>query len=243
MLMVYPSPHETGGHLIREVIAFLRAHSILLPLPGPIYIAVSGGADSVALAHLLAHYGRRIVTRNQIVLLHINHGWRGKASDQDARFVQALAKQWKIKIITRKLKPHLQKGISWENEARKARKKIYKELALKHAKKNEVWVLTAHHSDDLAETMVWRMMTGDLSTHGGGILVKHSHELRPLLRVRKETLKKYLKEERVRWREDKTNFEGRFLRSRMRVKLMPVLEDIFPKAIKNLVNLALSNQR
>jgi tRNA(Ile)-lysidine synthase len=233
----YPTPKNTGGTLIREVISFMRLNQIQLPLKN-VYIAVSGGADSVALAHLLVHFGRKVVDRKNIKLLHINHGWRGKDSDADQKFVEKLGKSWKIKAVSKKLPKLNSNGVSLEMLARMERKKIYKKLT---EKKHSV-ILTAHHADDLAETMVWRMMTGDLESHGQGIYFRHKNELRPLLRVRKETLKKYLKEERQKWREDVTNAEGRFLRSKMRLKLMPVLEEIFPKSVENLVNWALIQQ-
>src|SRR4051812_45912614 len=85
----YPKPGPVGGRLIRTMIATLREAGVVLPITSDILCAVSGGADSLALAHLLAHYGRRIVPRprEQLTLLHINHGWRGRASNADARFV------------------------------------------------------------------------------------------------------------------------------------------------------------
>ncbi len=218
----------------------MRQNQVTLPLRS-VYIAVSGGADSVALAHLLVHYGRKVVDRKNIRLLHINHGWRGKASNSDEKFVHQLGEAWKVKAISKKLGPiesRKLQGLSWEMVARNERKKIYKGLT----EKSLAVVLTAHQADDLAETMVWRMMTGDLESHGQGIYFRHQSEIRPLLRVRKETLRKYLREEKQKWREDVTNFEGRFLRSKMRLHLMPVLEEIFPKSVENLVNWALIRQ-
>src|SRR4051794_22839086 len=79
-------PGPTGGALIRTVVGFLRQFQIQLPIDSHILIAVSGGADSVGLAHLLVHYGRRVIDRSKIRLLHINHGWRADESDQDEDF-------------------------------------------------------------------------------------------------------------------------------------------------------------
>ena len=255
----YPKPGATGGRLIREVLRLLsefpsdrraaEAHrgeelngrNRLGPLDSDILIvAVSGGADSIALAHLLIHYGRRVASREQIRLLHINHGWRGTESDADAAFVKACARKWRVPIVIKKLKPpKVGQGQSWEEEARSARKKIF----AAEAKRLAATVVTAHHADDLAETVLWRILTGAHETHGGGIAVRHGVELRPCLRIRKDLLKQYLKEEGEAWREDSTNYGGRFLRARMRSQLMPELEKLFPRAIERLVTLALDAQR
>ena len=239
--ITYPKPGPTGGVLIREVIAFTRELGLVLPLSSHIHIAVSGGADSLAMAHLLITYGRRVVPRNRIHILHINHGWRGKESDEDSRWVQKLAKSWGVHFRSVKLphSAHLMKGESWENQARRQRKRIF----IKVTKGKTDLVFTAHHADDLAETLLWRLFTGAIETHKGGILTREGPEVRPLLRVRKQDLRKYLTEEGVQWREDSTNFEGRFLRSKMRLKLMSLIEELFPRAIEHLGDLALSAQK
>lgn len=103
-------------------------------------------------------------------------------------------------------------------------------------------VLTGHHSDDLAETVLWRILTGQADTHGGGIAFQHGFEIRPLLTIRKKELIQYLKEEGQNWRVDETNFEGRFLRSRIRLEILPVLENVFPRAIEHLAQLGLDAQ-
>src|ERR1700722_3530025 len=90
---IYPKPKDTGGRLVRLAIATLRHAGATLPINSDILIAVSGGCDSVALAHLVARYGRRIVGKGSVRWIHFNHGWRGKESDGDARFVANLARK------------------------------------------------------------------------------------------------------------------------------------------------------
>jgi tRNA(Ile)-lysidine synthase len=127
---------------------------------------------------------------------------------------------------------------SWEDEARILRKDIFALEAQKH----QALVFTAHHADDQAETMLWRLFTGAAHTHGGGVAFHHKNEVRPLLRVRKAQIKNYLKEVGQDYREDSTNQSATFLRARMRSELMPQLERIFPRAVDQLVKLALSAQ-
>jgi tRNA(Ile)-lysidine synthase TilS/MesJ len=129
-------------------------------------------------------------------------------------------------------------GESWENVARSARKEIFKREALAH----NALVFTAHQADDLAETLLWRLFTGAAKTHGGGIAARHGVEIRPFVSIRKQDLVSYLKEEGQSWREDMTNHSGRFLRSKMRLHLMPVIEEIFPRAIEHLVKYGIEAQ-
>jgi tRNA(Ile)-lysidine synthetase-like protein len=173
--------------------------------------------------------------------LHINHGWRADASNRDAAFVAGLGKKWRVPVLLHKLKPPggaASKGLSWEEQARDARTRIFEEEAGRHG----AIVLTAHQADDLAETVLWRLLTGAAHTHAGGIAVRHGVQLRPFLKTRKADLQTYLREERQRWREDSTNHAGRFLRSRMRKELMPQLEALFPRAVEHLVGLAFQAQ-
>jgi tRNA(Ile)-lysidine synthase len=238
----YPRPGEVGGRLIRELISFHRLQKgPALPLTSHILIAVSGGIDSMALAQLLVKYGRRVGGRKQIRLIHINHRWRGAESDADESFVRQFARNSGVGFTVVRLKaPHGEAtGESLEAKARNSRKKIFERLSQKY----QAPVFTAHHADDLAETMIWRLLTGSAETHGGGIRFQHGAELRPLLRTRKETLRAFLEEEGIKWREDRTNHEGRFLRSKLRQEAMPALEGLFPRMVERLVEQALQAQR
>ena len=231
----YPKPGKVGGRLIREVIAFLREYKIQLPIDSHILIGTSGGSDSIGLAHLIVHYGRRIISRDRITLLHINHGWRGAESEQDEKFVKDLGHQWKVPVIVHHLKgPPQEPGSSWEEGSAKSGKSIF----LEEAARLNAQVLTAHQADDLAETFLWRLFTGAAQTHGGGVAVQHDVEIRPFLKTRKKIIESYLQEEQMTFRVDPTNHSGRFLRSRMRQELMPQVESIFPKAIEH-VNILL----
>lgn len=237
----YPKPAEAGGRLIRQVVGFLRKQGFELPFTSHILIAVSGGPDSIALAHLLLKYGRRVVDPKKVILLHMNHAWR-ETSDGDERGVREFAEKWKVPLKTRKLKPPAKnksyKGRSWEEAAREARKSFFQEMAARY----DAPVLTAHQADDLAETLLWRLFTGSASTHGGGIAVRHGVEIRPLLTQRKSELLAYLKEEGQSFHLDETNEDVRFLRARMRTEILPAIEKTFPRAIEHLIHLGLDAQ-
>jgi tRNA(Ile)-lysidine synthase len=239
----YPKPGPIGGRLIRRMVSFLRANRIELPLTSHILIATSGGSDSLALAVLLARYGRRVVARKDITLLHVNHRWRGEESDEDARFVRAQARSLDVGCRIVRLAapdPTVLKGESWEEQAREARKRIF---VRECARLGGAQVLTGHQGDDLAETLLWRIFTGAAETHGAGIAVRHGLELRPLLSFRKSELQAFLREEGRGWREDATNQNGRFLRSRLRLELFPRIELLFPRAVEHLMKLGLAVQQ
>lgn len=240
----YPKPGEAGGRMIREVIRFLRAQGLELPvtssgkLTSHILIAVSGGPDSIALAHLLIRYGRRVVDRKKIRILHVNHGWRGEESDRDERMVRAFAKEMRVPISVKRCKTPKDTGRSLEELAREDRKGFFERMAQKY----NAQVVTAHHGDDLAETVLWRIMTGALKTHGGGISFRHGCEFRPFLTIRKDEIYSYLNEEKLPWCVDRTNLEGRLLRSRIRLELVPVLKSVFPQAAEHLIKVGLEAQ-
>jgi tRNA(Ile)-lysidine synthase len=200
----------------------------------------------MALAHLLTRYGRKIAPKASFRLLHVNHQWRGQESLEDAEFVKACAKRWKVPVTVRTLPPPdllaetpKDRSRSPEDLAREHRKRIFQKEASKH----KALVFTAHHADDFAETVLWRLLSGNAKTQGGGILFAHGVERRLLLRTRKSDLKQYLIEEGESWREDLTNYDTRFLRARMRAELMPQLEQLFPRAVQHLVALGLDAQR
>ena len=145
---------------------------------------------------------------------------------QDQFFTERLAQSLGVpcQLFSMPAPKEYEEGESWEAQARKLRKKEYARLP-----KNE-YVMTAHHGDDLAETLLWRLFTGSLQTHGGGILFRKANELRPFLLSRKEFLEAYLEEEGVNYQEDLTNTDTRFLRAAMRNKLIPEIEKLFPKS-------------
>lgn len=231
---LYPVPGPIGGKLIRKVIAQLRSLGVELPIGSHILSAVSGGADSVALAVLLTKYGRRITERGT-TWVHINHGWRGQESDADAAWVGELAARYGAQIhIVDGTHAVVADGTSPEAQAREFR---YAALERKRVELGAEWILTAHHQDDQAETLLWRLFTGAARTHGAGILPKTGQILRPFLGLRRAELRAFLEEEGLSWREDRTNHEGQLLRTRMRRELLPALEALFPRAVEHLAQL------
>jgi tRNA(Ile)-lysidine synthase len=221
----YPKPGEAGGRLIRKVVAIFRAQGMRLPLERPVLIAVSGGADSTALAHLLSRYGRRICSPDQITLLHFDHGWRPESGGVEREGVGRFAAELGVRFLHRKLDPPTE-GVNGEEDARKKRRAVYEELSAPGGAYE--WVLTGHHQGDLAETLLWRFLRGEFDRQRKGILFQDSRCLRPFLEVEREEILEYVREEGLLIFEDPTNREpGRF-RAWARMTLFPLLESRFP---------------
>jgi len=190
-------------------------------------VGVSGGADSVALLHLLAESGFR-----NLVVCHLDHRLRGGASTGDARFVQRLADQLGLKCEIGRVDMRvrmMQSGESMETAARKARHEFFVECARKHRCRR---VLLAHHADDQAETVLWNLLRGSRGLKGmreEQMMRVNRMELslvRPLLGLRHAGLVAWLESRGHRWREDASNHEPVAVRNRLRGEVFPLLDAI-----------------
>lgn len=166
-------------------------------------VAVSGGVDSVALLHMLRHH-----SPHELVVAHVDHGIRPE-SDSDARFVEQLARDYGLQFETTQLE--LGGGAS-EAAARQARYKWLDGIKTAHGAQS---IMTAHHQDDVLETIVLNLMRG---TGWRGLASLRSTETRhrPLLDVPKATLTKYAIDHQLDWREDATNHDTRYTRNYIR---------------------------
>jgi tRNA(Ile)-lysidine synthase len=190
-------------------------------------VGVSGGADSIALLHLLVEHGFQ-----NLVVCHLDHRLRGKASTDDARFVEKTAKQLGLSFeLGRTDVEALSRanGCSLETAGREARHAFFADCAKMHRCPR---VLLAHHADDRAETALWNLLRG---SHGvKSIRCEQTIRangrplelIRPLLDVRRSELRGYLTKRGIAWREDATNAEGIAIRNRLRLEALPLLEDI-----------------
>jgi tRNA(Ile)-lysidine synthase len=192
------------------------------------YLAgVSGGADSVALLHLLHRHGFR-----DVVVCHLDHGLRGRAAAGDARFVEKLAASLGYPCESGKAEVRAimkASGASLETAARQARHGFFAECSRK-------WrcprLLLAHHADDQAETILWNLLRGSRGLSGmkeRQLLTMAGRPvecLRPLLGTRREELRAWLAAEGLPWREDTSNAEPIAARNRLRNEALPLLADI-----------------
>lgn len=200
-------------------------------------VAVSGGADSVALLRLLLQLQSKLGV--MLTVVHLNHRLRGQASDGDERFVAKLAKRHGLELFSERVNVAAKakrEKLNLEDAARRARHEFFASL-VKQARVH--CVATAHTADDQAETVLAHMLRGAGLAGIGGIHPASGVVVRPLLGIRRAALRVYLKEQKQTWREDLTNRDTTKLRARIRKKLIPLLEKQFQLAsVKHLAALA-----
>lgn len=201
------------------------ASSVLLkkhiPENGKIILGLSGGADSVFLLNLCLHLQK--THPFAIIVAHVNHGIRGKESDQDATFAKNLAKKNALSFQLKKI--NKQPAGNTEEQFRKIRYDFFEKLRKKH-KAN--LILTAHHLNDNIETVLLNLTRGCHldGLKGMEIIDPKRHLLRPLLTTPKSEILKYLKKHRVPHREDSTNQNTDYSRNRIRQNVIPELKKI-----------------
>jgi len=182
-----------------------------------ILVAISGGCDSVLLAHLL------IRNRFDIQLAHINFHLRGAESDADEEFVRQFAKANNLKLHVDHCFLDKKRGI--QEQARKLRYDRFHELL---RKENLDLIATGHHADDNTETFLLHLLRG-AGTHGlSGMKILEGKLFRPLLAFDRSEIEKEAKKLGLEWREDSSNKSDKYTRNKLRLDIIPMLKEINP---------------
>ncbi|HVA71575.1 MAG TPA: tRNA lysidine(34) synthetase TilS [Candidatus Limnocylindrales bacterium] len=212
----------------RMVRSTIERHAMVRP-GDRVGVAVSGGADSIALLRVLEELrGELGIT---LCVLHFNHQLRGAESDTDEAFVKSLAHASNLEIITGRANvADIAKQCGWnlEDAARRVRYKFFERTMSEGAAKR---VATAHTADDQAETVLARLIRGTGLAGLSSIYPVRDSVIRPFLDVRRADLRAFLAERKQEWREDATNRDTRRLRARVRDRLLPELEQNFSQSI------------
>jgi tRNA(Ile)-lysidine synthase len=203
-------------------------------------IAISGGVDSVVLTHLLHELNF------DISLAHCNFQLREKESDLDEEFIGLLAQKTSNQIFTIKFDTEefaSKNKLSTQIAARELRYNWFQEVIKKH---NFDYVLTAHHADDNLETFLINLTRGSGLDGFTGIPKINGNIVRPLLTFSREEILAYAKINTINWREDASNATTKYIRNKIRHKVIPVLKEINPNLLetfaKTLENLQESKQ-
>ncbi len=213
------------GRLRHRVGATVRDRALWSP-GDRVAVAVSGGADSVALLDLLDLTRRWHQGRLEVVT--VDHGLRDGSAD-DAAFVWELARSRGLPCTWVSL--GLRAGAS-EAECRDARYRALDALSADH-------VALAHHRDDLAETVLLHLVRGTGVRGLVGMRWRRGRYVRPLLDVARDDLRRWLRWRELSWREDPTNSDPGRLRNRLRHEVLPLLEDLRPGAVAAVARSAL----
>lgn len=212
----------------------LQPEPACLPwLQHPIVVGLSGGRDSVALLCMLVAWGCAVQA------CHVHHGIRGEEADADAAFCADLCAALNIRLHTERVDvPALAaaRGTSLETTARVERRRIMKQVADRAGAC--VSIALAHHADDQAETIIFRLARGAAGLRG--MRPVHRAEghvwLRPLLGCTRAQITDFLRSIGQPWREDSTNAVADVVRNRLRLEVLPALNRAMGRDVTPIIN-------
>lgn len=214
-----------------KVLAFATEHSLFSP-GDTVVVAVSGGPDSVALLDILASLPSLGL---QLVVAHVNHCLRGAESDEDERFVAALAASYALPFECERVDVHdfsRRERLSLEDAGRRCRYAFFDRLTARYGASS---VALAHHADDQAETLLLRLLRGAGTTGLSAMTPRTAGRyIRPLLALTRHEIERYLHGRRLSFRVDSSNADIAFLRNRIRNELIPSLAGLNPKISRRL---------
>ena len=189
----------------------------------PLFVALSGGPDSVALLHILHTLG------HPVTALHCNFHLRGEESDRDQHFCEELCQQLDIPLKVKHFDTFAymeQRHLSLEMAARELRYAWFESV------RSEEYIALGHHQDDSIETLLMNLMRGTGINGLTGIVARNeaSHVIRPLLCLSRQQILDYLADNGLSYITDSTNLENDTIRNQIRNQLLPLMEQILPQS-------------
>ncbi|WP_422089543.1 tRNA lysidine(34) synthetase TilS [Tenacibaculum ovolyticum] len=203
---------------IDENFSFLKSKKLL--------IAISGGIDSVVLSHLLHQLNYTTS------LAHCNFQLRGEESDLDEVFIKNLGSELDITTFSIQFetdKYSKRNKLSTQLAARKLRYDWFQQLSEEN---NFDYILTAHHADDNLETFLINLTRGTGLDGLTGIPPINKNIIRPLLVFSREEIEEYALKNNIKWRKDASNLETKYVRNKIRHKIIPILKELNPSLLK-----------
>ncbi|HQX96336.1 MAG: tRNA lysidine(34) synthetase TilS [Chitinophagaceae bacterium] len=196
-------------------------------------IAVSGGVDSVVLCELCKQ------AKFDFTIAHCNFQLRGAESERDEQFVKNLGNKYGVKVLVKKFETEkyaTENKLSTQEAARNLRYEWFEDLINQSTNQPINHLLTAHHSDDNAETIAMNFFRGT-GLHGlTGIPGKNGYIKRPLLEISKEELLAYARENNLEFVEDSSNQSSKYTRNYFRNEIIPAISKIYPQVKDNLLD-------
>ena len=222
----------------KEVFEYIEKHHMISE-GDSVIVGVSGGADSVCLLCLLTEYAKKVPF--EIIVVHVEHGIRGKESFEDYLFVNEVCIQFHLSCTAYfKDVPQIAKEqkISVEEAGRMVRYQAFyneqrKEIE-KGKERKKIKIAVAHNCNDRAETMLWNMIRGSGMAGMSGIAPVRGNVIRPLLEQDRPSIEAYLAEIHQEYRIDSTNLSDDYTRNKIRHAILPVMEQINEQAVKNI---------
>ena len=218
-------------HLLQRVSKYIEDNNLLTDHSKTI-IGVSGGADSMALLHIL------YTLEYDCIVAHCNFHLRGEESDRDQVFVETYCKRNNIKyecISFDTYKYMQENGISLEMAARELRYNWFEEVRKKHKADN---IAIAHHQDDTVETVLINIIRGCGIRGLTGIAAKNGNVVRPLLCLNRFEINTYLESQSIAFVTDSTNNENIYVRNKIRLDIIPQLKEINPSVQQSILRMS-----
>ncbi len=195
-----------------------------------ILLAVSGGVDSVVLAHLCK------LAKLNFSLAHCNFNLRDTESDADEEFVLDLAERLDVEVFVE----------NFDTTAYAEDEKLYIQMAARELRYHWFeelrislkfdFILTAHHANDNLETFIINLVRGSGLDGFTGIKTVNNFVIRPFLPFTRKEIEFYALEHKIKWREDSSNASNKYLRNKIRHDIVPVLEELNPKLLDGFAN-------
>jgi tRNA(Ile)-lysidine synthase len=221
-----------------RVLRVIREHELAGP-DDRLALAVSGGADSVALLWLLHQLQASADLPGTLAgLIHVNHGLRGDEAARDEAFCRALAERARLPIEVARVDVAARARASRRSIEAVARDARYEFFAEAADRLRATRVATGHTLDDQAETVLLRLLRGTGGRGLGGVRLRRGAIIRPLLHCRRAELRRYLDARGEPFCDDSSNASLAVARNRVRHRLLPVIEEIAPGGVQALARFA-----
>lgn len=196
-------------------------------------VAYSGGIDSQVMLNLAYRLKEKLLFN--LIIIHVNYNLRGKDSINDELFARSMAEKYNIKIYVKEIPPNSYDGKNVQLEARNDRYDFFEEL---YKQKIYDYLLIAHNKDDLAETIIYRIIKGAGTNVYKSLREKKGYILRPILNFYRKDIEVYAKNNNLEHREDYSNKKNYYARNKIRNLIIPMLEEINTKAKNNIIRFA-----
>lgn len=231
-------------NLLQRYHDFIKKEDLFSP-KDKLLLAVSGGLDSVVLCELCKQ------ARFDFIIVHCNFQLRGEESERDEKFVRALGEKYKVEVKVKKFgteKFAEENKMSIQEAARILRYEWFDELvdSFKFGVQSQeistpncrltACLITAHHADDNAETLLMNFCRGT-GLHGlTGIPISYGNIRRPLLGFTREEVKQFANENKLDFVEDSSNLSTKYTRNLFRHEIIPAISKVYPQVIENLTD-------
>lgn len=208
--------------MLHKLLSTIERHR-MIAIGDKVLVGVSGGADSIALLHMLNRLKAEL--KIELAVAHINHGLRGKDAHGDASYVANLCEQWGIPFFLKEVDVgQLSRawGLSEEEVGRRVRFEFFDQVL---SQLDGDKIALGHHQDDQVETILHNIIRGTGLEGLRGIKpIRDGKIIRPLLEIGRQEIERYLHGEGLSYRHDRTNDETIYTRNKLRLELIPYID-------------------